>query len=226
MTKQNKFKLAASLICGNMLNLQGDIDELNKAKVDSIHFDVMDGLFVPRYGLHPEVLSSVRTQTNIPIDVHLMVENPEPYFNDFLKAGATTLTFHYEATAHAHRLTKIIKNAGVKAGVALNPATPLHALDYLLEDVDLILIMAINPGIVGHKLIPEMIQKIKDLKNKIGNRKIEIEIDGGVTPESSPKMIEAGATMLVCGTGTIYQPPALLSDKISDLKETINRNLS
>lgn len=200
------YKLAASIVCADMLSLGEEVERLNKAKIDSIHFDVMDGVFVPRYGLHPEMLKSIRSQAKIPIDVHMMVANPEPYIEVFSKAGGTVMNVHVEACPHLHRTLTLIKTAGMKAGVALNPATPLSTLDYVLDDIDMVVLMAIDPGVLGQKLIPGTLQKIRDLKQKLGDRKVEIEIDGGVTPETAPKMIAAGATMLVCGTGTIYRP--------------------
>lgn len=219
MKTKRSYKLAASLICGNMLNIREELNELRLGDIDYIHFDVMDGIFVPRYGLLPEMLSEVRKNTNLPIDVHLMVANPEPYIQDFANAGATVIVVHYESTPHVHRLVKLIQKAGVKAGVALNPGTPINVLEYLLDDIDLVVVMAINPGIVGHKLIPQILPKIKELKKMLKKHtNILIEVDGGVTPETAPHMLRHGADMLVCGTGTIYKPPTLLSQKIRELR--------
>lgn len=215
--------LAASIICGNPLNLQKDLTALKKGKIDYIHFDVMDGVFVPRYGLLPEYLKAIRSKTNIPIEVHMMVQNPEPYIQDFVDAGATIITPHIEPLPHVHRTVMKIKNAGVQAGLALNPGTSLSTLDYILEDLDLVMLMAINPGIVGHKLIPGTMKKIADLRKRIDEtgKDIFLEIDGGVTPESGHKMVAAGANMLVCGTGTIFQPPAKLDAKIRSFRKTL-----
>lgn len=218
--------IAASLICSDPLNLQKDIYELIKGQSDFIHFDVMDGQFVPRYGLYPEILSYLTKITNIPVDVHMMVSNPEDYIEDFYNAGATFYNFHIESTAHAHRIVKKIEKTGMKAGVALNPATPISSLDYLIEDIKMVVLMAINPGIVGHKLIPNMINKISDLReyaDKRGNKELLIQIDGGVTFESGVKMIDAGADVLVCGTGTIYRPHEdTISNKIEEFRKTFN----
>lgn len=216
--------IAASLICSDPLNIQKDIVELNKGGTDFIHFDVMDGFFVPRYGLYPEILSYLKNQTTIPVDVHMMVSNPEDYIEEFKNAGATYYNFHIEATNHAHRIIKKIEKVGMLPGVALNPATSLSTLDYIIKDLKMVVLMAINPGIVGHKLIPEMIDKIKHLRkfaNEKGNKELLIEIDGGVTFESGKTMIEAGADVLVCGTGTIYRPHEdTISNKISAFRET------
>lgn len=216
--------IAASLICSDPLNLQKDINELIIGEADYIHFDVMDGQFVPRYGLYPEILSTLRKITNIPVDVHMMVENPENYIEDFKNAGADFYNFHIESSGHAHRIVKKIEKAGMKPGIALNPATSLATLDYLIEDIKMVVLMAINPGIVGHKLIPNMLNKITDLRNfadKRGNKDLLIQIDGGVTFDSGVKMIEAGADILVCGTGTIYRPQEdTISGKIHSFRQT------
>lgn len=215
--------LAASIICGNPFNLEADIAALEKGNVNYIHFDVMDGVFVPRYGLFPEYLKAIRSVTTIPIEVHMMVENPEPYIQDFVDAGATMLTPHIEPLVHAHRTVMRIKNSGVKVGLALNPGTSLSCLDYVLDELDLVMLMAINPGIVGHRLIPGTMAKIVDMRKRIDTigKDIFLEIDGGVTPESGIAMVTAGANMLVCGTGTIFQPPATLEDRMRDFRATL-----
>ncbi len=211
--------LAASLVCSDPLNIERDVHELIKGNVDWLHFDVMDGLFVPRYGLYPEILHYIRKITDLPVDVHMMVENPEDYIDTFAAAGATYYCFHIEATVHAHRIVKKVTNAGMKAGIALNPATSLSTLEWIIEDIDMVCLMAINPGIVGHKLIPSTYEKITQLRamaEKHGNPDLIIEIDGGVTFESGKLMAEHGAGALVCGTGTIFRP---LEDSISNKLE-------
>lgn len=217
-------RLAASIICGNPSNLDEDLRSIEKGGIDYIHFDVMDGVFVQRFGLFPEYLKAIRAKTDIPIEVHMMVQDPEPYIQDFVKAGANILTPHIESLNHPHRTMMRIKQAGVQVGFALNPGTSLSVLDYLLEDLDLVMLMAINPGVVGHKLIPKTIEKIMDLRKRIDaiHKDILLEIDGGVTPESGVKMVQAGADMLVCGTGTIFQPPARLEDKIAEFRLTLS----
>jgi ribulose-phosphate 3-epimerase len=216
--------IAASLICSNPLDLNADINELITGKSDYIHFDVMDGQFVPRYGLYPEILISLKKKCDIPVDVHMMVENPEDFIEDFKNAGAEYYNFHIESTYHAHRIIKKIEKFGMKPGVALNPATSITTLDYIITDIKMVVLMAINPGIVGHKLIPNMIEKIRDLRkfaNENGNKELLIQIDGGVTFESGKSMIDAGADILVCGTGTIYRPHEdTISNKIKKFRET------
>jgi ribulose-phosphate 3-epimerase len=215
-------RIAASIICADLGNLSAEVQRVEAGGADWIHFDVMDGVFVPRYGLPPEMLQTIRTQSTLPVDVHLMVSNPEPYLPTFAQAGATVIAVHAEACPHLHRTITHIKKTGVEAGVALNPATPLSILDYVLDDISLVVLMAINPGIVGHQLIPGMFDKITQLKEKIGNRAIAIEIDGGVTFDSAPQMIARGATMLVCGTGTIFRPhEAPVDQKIREFRATI-----
>jgi ribulose-phosphate 3-epimerase len=216
--------LAASLICCDPINIERDINELVKGKIDWIHFDVMDGQFVPRYGLYPEILSALRNITNTIVDVHMMVENPEDYIDVFATAKADYYCFHIEATNHAHRVVKKIKSSGMKAGVALNPATPISTLEWIINDIDMVCLMAINPGIVGHKLIPSMLNKIKELRDfaiKHNNPDLLIEIDGGVTFESGKDMILNGADALVCGTGSIFRPHEdTISNKIKSFRET------
>ena len=224
---RNKIQLAASLICANPLNLHSDLIELEKGEADLIHFDVMDGQFVPRYGLYPEILSCVKKMSSIPVDVHMMVENAEDYIDVFKSAGADYYNVHVESTKHLHRVIKKIRNVGMKAGVALNPATPISSLEWVILEIDMVVLMAINPGIVGHKLIPEMIDKIKavrDFADESGNKNLIIEIDGGVTFESANLMIDAGADALVCGTGTIFRPHEdSISNKLHSLRKKISK---
>lgn len=215
--------LTASLVCANMLELKEDIKCLEEGGIDWIHFDVMDGQFVPRLGLHPEILQHVKSVTNLPVDVHLMINNPENFLDLFAKSGADVITVHAESTPHLHRVVKLIKNLGKKVGIALNPATPLSVLDYILDDIDLVCLMAINPGILGHKLIPQTMQKIRDLKLKLKDfPHIHVEIDGGVTFESAPEMLKAGADVLVCGSSTIFKSSERVDKKVKELKRVLD----
>ena len=201
--------LAASLICADPLNMEEDIAQLYEANIDLIHFDVMDGSFVSRYGLYPEILSAVKKKYSIPVDVHMMVNNPEDYITTFQFAGADYFNFHVEATNQISRVIKKIKESGMKPGVALNPATSLNCLEWIMEDIEMVVVMAINPGIVGHPFIPSMLKKItaiREMAIRMGNTKLLIEVDGGVTPLTAPHLISAGANVLVCGTGTIFRP--------------------
>lgn len=225
---ENRYLLSASIICADPVEIARDVRALDSSGIDSIHFDVMDGQFVPRYGLPPETLSGIRKISNTPIDAHLMVMDAEPYVDAFVSAGANTITFSIESSMHAHRTARKIKSSGAKVGVAINPATNFDVLEYLVDDIDLVLVMAINPGIVGHKLIPSAIAKIGRLRQWLDERgkDVEIEIDGGVTFDSAADMICAGATMLVCGSSTIFQPGFSVSGKLIEFREHLQRSLS
>ena len=219
-------KIAASLICSQPLSIDKDLDELIKGKTDYIHFDVMDGHFVSRYGLYPEILTALKQRTSIPVDVHMMVSNAEDYIQLYKDAGADYYNVHIESTNQIHRCITKIKNSGMKAGIAMNPATPFSSLDWIINDIEMVVLMAINPGIVGHKVIPSIIDKTKQLRQyaiEHGNPNLLIEIDGGVTFETAPKFIEAGADILVCGTGTIFRPQEdSISNKIQQLRNLFN----
>jgi ribulose-phosphate 3-epimerase len=222
MSNNKKCILAASVICANTLELNKDIQQLIDGDIDYLHFDVMDGQFVPRLGLFPEMLTDIKKITNIPVDVHLMTLNPERLIPDFVNAGADIIVVHAESTAHLDHSIRLIKKMGCKAGVALNPATSLSILDYILDDIDLVMIMAINPGIVGHKLIPIAMKKIAELDNKLSNHKhIIIAVDGGVSFETAPEMLKQGANMLVCGTSTIFKKEKPISEKIKELRKLL-----
>jgi ribulose-phosphate 3-epimerase len=205
----NQIFLAASLICADPINLGRDIDQINEALLDFIHFDVMDGSFVSRYGLYPEILVELKKKSKIPVDVHMMVDNPEIYIDTFKTAGADYYNVHIEACKQLSRVIRKIRDAGMRPGVALNPATPISNLEWVISDIDMVVVMAINPGIVGHPFIPSMLQKITDIREMArqkGNHNLHIQVDGGVTPTTAGSMISAGADILVCGTGTIFRP--------------------
>lgn len=222
-----QYNLSASLVCGNPLALRTEIAALERGGIDYIHFDVMDGTFVPRYGLYPEYLKAVRSVTALPIEVHMMTEEPLRYVPVFAAAGATVFSVHAEACKHLHYTLKVIRENGMRAGVVLNYATPLNVLDYVLEDVDLIMLMAINPGIVGHKLILGAVKKIADLRKKLdaAGRDILLSVDGGVSPESAARMVRAGANYLVCGTSAIYKPDIPLDIKIREFRALIDAGI-
>ncbi|BAS46335.1 ribulose-phosphate 3-epimerase [Staphylococcus schleiferi] len=195
-------KIFPSLLSADFLNLKQEMIELERAGVDALHFDVMDGQFVPNISIGFPILEAVRSATSLPIDVHLMINNPEQYIDTFIDKGANKLSVHYEATPHIHRIVQRIKNRGVEAGVVINPGTPISALDTLLDEVDYVLIMSVNPGFGGQKFIPSSLRKIAQLKEQRNQRELDfkIEVDGGVNAETATQVIEAGADWLVAGS--------------------------
>lgn len=198
-----KIKVAPSILSADFSRLGEEIRAVEAAGADLIHVDVMDGHFVPNITIGPLVVEACRKVTKLPLDVHLMIENPERYVADFAKAGADYLTVHVETGYHLHRLIQNIReHKGVKAGVSLNPATPLESVDHILGDIDMVLIMSVNPGFGGQAFIPSAIEKIRRLRGMIESRKlrIDIEVDGGVKPENAAEVSAAGADILVAGS--------------------------
>jgi ribulose-phosphate 3-epimerase len=194
--------IAPSILSANFNNLEKDIKIIESAGSDFIHVDVMDGVFVPNITLGPVVIKNLKKITNLPLDVHLMIVHPENFVEDFRQAGADIITIHYEASNHLDRLINQIKATGAKAGISLNPATPLENIFPILELLDLVLIMSVNPGFGGQKFIPYTLEKITKLKEKIKKigSKTLIEIDGGVTLDNSSEIVKAGADILVAGS--------------------------
>ena len=198
-----KVKVAPSILSADFSRLGEEIRAVEAAGADIIHIDVMDGHFVPNITIGPLIVQAARKVTKLPLDVHLMIENPELYIADFATAGADYLTVHAEAAYHLHRLVQSIReHKGVKAAVSLNPATPLEALDYVLGDLDMVLIMSVNPGFGGQAFIPSQIDKIRALRKRVDDRKLdlEIEVDGGVKTDNAAEVAAAGADILVAGS--------------------------
>lgn len=201
-------KIAPSILSADFANLGRDIERLSDWKADWIHFDVMDGHFVPNMSFGPVLCSAIRPLTKLPIDVHLMVNEPSRFFDWFVKAGADIITFHAEAEPHIHRSLQHLHERGVKAGVVLNPGTPAVAVKEVLPFCDLVLVMSVNPGFGGQKFIPESLSKIAELRSMIDERGLstEIEVDGGVNPETAKLCVQAGATVLVAGSAVFNAP--------------------
>ena len=200
--------IAPSLLSANFLDLGKDCEMLNESQADWYHLDVMDGRFVPNLSYGLPVIEQLRKASTKFFDVHLMILEPEKYTAAFKKAGADMLTVHYEACTHLHRNVQEIKSMGMQAGVALNPHTPVAVLEDILQDLDMVLIMSVNPGFGGQQFIPQTIQKIAKLKKMIRERKLPtlIEIDGGINLDNAPSILEAGADVLVAGN-TVFRAP-------------------
>lgn len=196
-------KLAPSLLSSDFSMLGEEIQRIEKGGADYIHLDIMDGIYVPNITFGAPVINKIRKVTELPFDVHLMVEKPERFIDDFVKAGSDIITVHAEATTHLHRTVQAIRERGVKAGVSLNPSTPLSVLEYVMDDIDLVLIMSVNPGFGGQSYIPAMTEKIRKLKAMIqeSGRDIEIEVDGGIKLENAREIVDAGADLIVVGSG-------------------------
>lgn len=194
--------IAPSILSTDFSRLGEEVKAVERVGADWIHVDVMDGHFVPNITIGPLVVEAVRRVTELPLDVHLMIEDPDQYMEDFARAGSTLMTVQVEACVHVHRTIQAIKALDVKAGVALNPATPLSTIEWILEDVDLVLIMSVNPGFGGQKFIPQALQKIRDLKAMIRakNPNVLIEVDGGINQETIQSAAEAGADVFVAGS--------------------------
>ena len=195
-------KIAPSILSADFSKLGEEIQDVERGGADWIHIDVMDGHFVPNITIGPLIVDSVRPITKLTLDVHLMIENPDQYIEAFAKAGADYITVHAEACTHLHRTIQLIKSYGVKAGVVLNPATSPDVLEYILEELDMVLLMSVNPGFGGQAFIPSVLDKIEHVDKMIKEKglSIEIEIDGGVNEETAKLCIEKGATVLVAGS--------------------------
>jgi ribulose-phosphate 3-epimerase len=219
-----KIKLEASLACANIKNLQADIEQLSAAGIDYLHIDIMDGRFVPNFALDFGIMRAARELSNIPQECHLMVVEPERYIDRTVAAGAKYVSIHGEATNHLQRALQQIRDAGAKSGIALNPATPLTTLEYILDDIDMVTVMTVNPGFVGQKLIPAMMRKIKDVRTLLdstGHNKVEIQVDGNVSFDNIPAMVEAGATMLVGGTSSVFHKDYSIAQAVAAMREIL-----
>jgi ribulose-phosphate 3-epimerase len=213
-------RIAPSILAADFARLGEEVRAVSEAGADWIHVDVMDGHFVPNITIGPGVVKALRPHSRLPFDVHLMISPVDPFVGDFVKAGADIVTVHPEAGPHLHRTIQLIKANGVRAGVSLNPATPVSAIEHVIGDIDLILVMSVNPGFGGQKFIESQLDKIATLRKMIdgSGRDIDLEVDGGITAETAPKAIVAGADVLVAGTATFVGGAEAYAANIAKLK--------
>lgn len=209
-------KIAPSILSADFSKLGEEIKDVERGGADYIHVDVMDGHFVPNITIGPLIVEAIRPITKLPLDVHLMIDNPDQYIEAFANAGADYLTVHVEVCKHLHRTIHYIKSFGVKAGVVLNPATPVQTIEHVIDDIDMVLLMTVNPGFGGQKFIEGVLPKIRQVKELVDKKglSVEIEVDGGVNEETARKCVEAGANVLVAGSA-IYNE--------SDRKQAIEK---
>jgi len=216
-------KIAPSILSADFANLAQEIERVERGGADVLHVDVMDGHFVPNITLGPPVVSSLRKVTELPLDTHLMIQEPSRYISEFIRAGANWLSIHAEADPHLNRTIRYIQNQGARAGVAINPATPLSALEEILPDVDFVLIMSVNPGFGGQQFIPASLQKIRRLREVIASNgcRAEIEVDGGIGPHNLQDVLTAGAEVIVAGSA-IFSRGADATEAVRELKKIVN----
>jgi ribulose-phosphate 3-epimerase len=221
----NKIKLAPSILSADFGRLGEQVVEATKAGADYIHVDVMDGHFVPNITIGPTVVAAIQPHTNLPLDVHLMIESPEKYISQFAQAGANIITVHVEACNHLHRVIESIKELKCKAGVSLNPSTPLSSIDEILPYVDLVLVMSVNPGFGGQQFIESSVDKIARLRRRLNELKLsaELEVDGGINAEIAPRVVKAGARVLVAGAA-VFNKKESVAQAIKRIRENL-RNL-
>jgi ribulose-phosphate 3-epimerase len=201
-------KIAPSILASDFARLGEEVRAVEAAGADYVHVDVMDGRFVPNITLGPPIVAAIRKVTKLPLDVHLMIVEPERYIDEFARAGADLISVHLEATPHLHRLVQQIRHAGKKPAVALNPHSPIDGLDVVLPDLDMVLLMSVNPGFGGQQFIEAVVPKIRALRAEIDRRKlaVDIEVDGGIDPHTAPTVVAAGATVLVAGSAVFHAP--------------------
>jgi len=219
---ENKIKIAPSILSADFSRLGEQVGEAARAGADYIHVDVMDGHFVPNITIGPLVVAAVRRSTQVPLDVHLMIEAPDKYIKNFADAGANIITVHIETCPHINRTIQYIKSVGAKAGVALNPGTPVEMVNEILPGIDLILLMTVNPGFGGQAFIPETLDKITRLRSEMKRRNItaELEVDGGINTTTAPEVVKAGAQVLVAGAA-VFNATQTVAEAIQRIRKSV-----
>lgn len=218
-------KIAPSIMCAPMFELPKYVQEMEQHNIELIHIDIMDGSFVPNYTLGTNFVKELKSKTNIPLDIHLMIDDPESKLQWFEFGENDYVSVHYEATKHLNKALGMIRARGAKAMVAINPATPVSALDSVLDDIDAVLLMTVNPGFAGQKLVQSTLKKIKNLRQYLDNAgysHIEIEVDGNVSFENAKLMHDAGANIFVCGTSSVYAKDTPVAENIQRFRDIIN----
>jgi ribulose-phosphate 3-epimerase len=220
MPTPNRIILSPSILSADFSKLGEEVTAITQAGADMIHVDVMDGRFVPNITIGPLVVKSIRKNSSLPFDVHLMIVEPEKYISDFREAGADIITVHYEACTHLDRTIAQIKQTGAKAGVSIVPSMPESVLEYILPQVDLVLVMSVNPGFGGQKFIPYSVEKIRNLRRMIDKtgKNIMLQVDGGINPETIKSVIEAGADTIVAGNAVFSGGPSKYAENIKALR--------
>ena len=217
-----EIKIAPSILSADFARLGEQVAEATEAGADYIHIDVMDGRFVPNITIGPQVVAAIRKHTKLPLDVHLMIENPERHYQDFVNAGANIITVHVEACPHIHRVIQIIKGTGVKTGISLNPGTSVTAIENSIKDVDLVLVMTVNPGWGGQTFIENTLDKIAEIREWLdeSNLPVELEVDGGINHETAPRVVDAGARVLVAGSA-VFSPKYSIAEGINRIRQSV-----
>jgi ribulose-phosphate 3-epimerase len=219
-SRQQNLRIAPSILSADFARLGEELRAMTAAGADYLHIDIMDGHFVPNLTIGPAIVKALRPHSHLPFDVHLMISPVDPYVRDFAEAGADIITVHPEAGPHLHRTLQLIKSLGKKAGVSLNPATPVEAVDPVLADIDLVLVMSVNPGFGGQAFIASQLDKIRTLRAKIDacGKPIDLEVDGGITPDTARQAVAAGADVLVAGTASFIGGPTAYAANLRRLR--------